>query len=66
METDFILSTTYAELMTYSWMTITKPYESWILNTNTFLWEPPIPPPENNPEYHNWNEDTQTWINIYE
>lgn len=43
-----------------------KPYNSWILDTNTFLWQPPIPPPENNPEYYNWDEDTQTWINIYE
>lgn len=42
-----------------------KPYDSWTLNTTTFLWEAPVPLPEENPENYNWDEDTQTWVNIF-
>jgi hypothetical protein len=37
-----------------------KPYESWILNEETCLWDSPIPYPEDG-EMHTWNEETQTW-----
>ena len=37
-----------------------KPYESWILNTETGLWEPPISRPENG-ENLIWDEDLQNW-----
>ena len=40
-----------------------KPYNSWILNEDTCLWEAPIPYPEDNKNY-NWNETNQTWVEI--
>jgi|TARA_S200002703_G_scaffold104825_1_gene90952 hypothetical protein len=37
-----------------------KPFDSWTLNTDTYMWEPPVAYPANgNP--HVWNESTQTW-----
>jgi hypothetical protein len=36
-----------------------KPYDSWILNEDTCLWDPPIPYPEDG--MHTWNEETQSW-----
>lgn len=42
-----------------------KPYNSWVLNSSTYLWEAPIPMPQpNNPPYYSWDEDTQNWIEI--
>jgi hypothetical protein len=44
-----------------------KPYNSWILNEATCLWEAPIPMPEltqeqiDNDSGYNWNETNQTW-----
>ena len=38
-----------------------KPYESWVLNEETCLWESPIPYPEDGKVYY-WNEDSLTWI----
>jgi len=35
-----------------------KPYESWILNEETCLWEAPIERPSFK---HQWNEETQSW-----
>ena len=37
-----------------------KPYNSWILNEDTCLWESPIPMPQDDNIY-NWNEENQTW-----
>lgn len=37
-----------------------KPYESWILNEDSCLWEAPVEYP-NDGEKYNWNEETQTW-----
>jgi hypothetical protein len=37
-----------------------KPFNSWILNENTCLWESPIPYPQDNNEYK-WNEQNQSW-----
>ena len=37
-----------------------KPYNSWILNENTCLWDAPIPKPQDNNVY-DWNEETQSW-----
>jgi hypothetical protein len=42
-----------------------QPYPSWILNTSTWLWEPPIPiPAEVLPveEYYAWDEPSKSWI----
>jgi hypothetical protein len=41
-----------------------KPFNSWILNKDTCLWEAPIPIPNDasvNIKYY-WNEETQSWI----
>lgn len=37
-----------------------KPFESWNLNTNTFLWEPPISYPDDGSRYF-WNEIKIDW-----
>lgn len=37
-----------------------KPFNSWILNEQTCLWEAPIPYPNNGQKYK-WNEDVQNW-----
>jgi hypothetical protein len=37
-----------------------KPFNSWILNESTCLWESPIPYPQDNNKY-NWNEQNQSW-----
>jgi hypothetical protein len=38
-----------------------SPFESWILDTSTYIWKPPIPMPEDGNEY-SWNEKLQTWV----
>ena len=38
-----------------------KPYNSWILNESSCLWEAPIPYPEDGNVYV-WSEATQQWI----
>jgi len=44
-----------------------KPYNSWILNEETCMWEAPVARPEvtaeqnNNSIYYSWNESTQEW-----
>ena len=37
-----------------------KPYNSWVLNEDSCLWEAPIPYPTDSKQY-SWNEETQTW-----
>jgi hypothetical protein len=37
-----------------------KPYNSWILNETTCLWNAPVAMPINNNKYI-WNESTLTW-----
>jgi hypothetical protein len=37
-----------------------KPYNSWILNESTCLWEAPIAKPNDGKRY-NWNEINQNW-----
>jgi hypothetical protein len=38
-----------------------KVFESWILNTETALWQAPVPMPEGN---YYWNEETLSWLEI--
>jgi hypothetical protein len=44
-----------------------KPYDSWVLNTEKALWEAPIPKPELTEEesqansWYAWDEPSQTW-----
>jgi hypothetical protein len=40
-----------------------KPYPSWLLDTNTFQWQPPVPYPTDGGVY-TWDEDTQTWVPV--
>ena len=37
-----------------------KPFNSWILNEDTCLWEAPIVKPDDGQDY-NWNETIQNW-----
>ncbi len=41
-----------------------KPYESWILNENTCLWESPVPYPSDSEGIYEWDESSTTWILI--
>lgn len=38
-----------------------KPYNSWVLNEDTCVWEAPIPMPEGG-VYYVWDEDTTSWV----
>lgn len=40
-----------------------KPHASWLLNTETGLWEPPIPTPTDDKMYI-WDEATTNWIEV--
>lgn len=40
-----------------------QPYNSWILNKETFIWEPPIPYPTDDKMY-NWDESIINWKEI--
>jgi len=37
-----------------------KPFDSWLLNENKCLWEPPIPKPTDL-NYYEWNENLIKW-----
>lgn len=38
-----------------------KPYPSWLLDTNTCLWSPPIPYPDDGKLYR-WDEPSLSWV----
>ena len=38
-----------------------KPFDSWDLNEDTFVWEPPIPCPDDGNMY-GWSEETRSWV----
>ena len=39
-----------------------EPYSSWTLNTETYLWEPPVAYPDaDSDERYEWNEETTSW-----
>lgn len=40
-----------------------KPFESWVLNEETCLWDAPVPYPTGNMVYL-WNEDELNWIPV--
>ena len=42
-----------------------KPYDSWVLNEETCLWESPIPYPLDDKEYY-WNEEVLDWVEYNE
>ncbi len=41
-----------------------QPYPSWTLNPDTAIWEPPVPKPENDGKLYDWDEDTQSWVEV--
>jgi hypothetical protein len=38
-----------------------QPYPSWVLNTQTYLWDAPVPYPTTGGPY-TWDEATQSWV----
>lgn len=40
-----------------------KPYESWLLDETTCLWDAPIPMP-NDGKIYRWDEPTGSWIEV--
>lgn len=38
-----------------------KPYESWVLNEQTYNWDPPTPYPVDGKKYY-WDETTLSWV----
>lgn len=38
-----------------------QPFNSWVLNENTCLWEAPVAMPNDNKKYY-WNEETLSWL----
>lgn len=39
-----------------------KPYNSWVLNETTCIWEPPVPMPVVEGKMYNWDEETTNWV----
>ena len=40
-----------------------KPFESWVLNEDTCLWDPPVAYPNDGGMY-TWDEETTTWVAV--
>lgn len=40
-----------------------QPYPSWILNKNTYIWEPPISMPNDGNRY-TWDESSKSWVGV--
>jgi hypothetical protein len=40
-----------------------KPYNSWVLNETTCLWDAPVAMPTDDKRY-SWDEDTTSWIEV--
>jgi hypothetical protein len=38
-----------------------KPFDSWVINETTGLWNAPVPRPDDGQIYM-WNEDTANWV----
>jgi hypothetical protein len=46
-----------------------KPYNSWVLNEDTCLWDAPVAMPEDAgtgepPKRYTWDEDTISWVEV--
>jgi hypothetical protein len=46
-----------------------KPYNSWVLNEETCLWDAPVPLPEDAgtgepPKRYTWDEETTSWVEV--
>jgi hypothetical protein len=40
-----------------------KPYNSWVLNETSCLWDPPTPMPQDDKRY-TWDEETTSWVEV--
>jgi hypothetical protein len=40
-----------------------KPYDSWLLNEETCLWNSPVPYPQDG-QIYSWNEDQISWVSL--
>ncbi len=38
-----------------------QPFPSWTLDMNSFLWEPPVPYPDDIEKVYGWDEEGQCW-----
>ena len=41
-----------------------KIHSGWTLNTETCLWEPPIPAPDEEGKKYIWSNETESWIEV--
>jgi hypothetical protein len=39
-----------------------KRYESWVLNEDTCMWEPPIACPNEPNKIYKWDEENKSWL----
>jgi len=42
-----------------------KPFDSWVLNEETCLWQAPVAMPDDGKDYR-WDEDTTSWVEVVE
>jgi hypothetical protein len=40
-----------------------KPFDSWLLNEDSCLWEAPVPHPTDG-GFYNWDEENQEWVAV--
>ena len=40
-----------------------QPFASWVINEDTWQWEPPVPYPNDDKNYY-WDESTLNWIEV--
>jgi hypothetical protein len=40
-----------------------RPFESWVLNEQTCLWDSPVPYPEDGEDRY-WDESTLSWVKV--
>ena len=59
----FILDTTVIENGVTGVFYEPQPYPSWILNTQTYLWEAPVPYPKSG-QFYFWDEATESWVAV--
>jgi hypothetical protein len=42
---------------------LAKPYEGWILNSSTLVWESPVPYPQDGNK-HFWDNESLSWVEV--
>lgn len=41
-----------------------QPFQAWVLNEETCLWEPPTPMPSDTENTYAWDSDSTSWITL--